>query len=143
MKVGFTGTRNGMTEAQIHTVTNLVKALEPTEFHHGDCIGADADAHSIVRRAFPSCPIHIHPPENTVYQAQCSQTEPGQSITVYPPKPYLERDHDIVDATVVMIATPAGEREEQRSGTWTTIRYGLRTNKPVFIVYPDGHIYLQ
>lgn len=47
MKIGFTGTRQGMTPAQRLKATHWLAKLSATEFHHGDCMGADAEAHAI------------------------------------------------------------------------------------------------
>ena len=41
MKIGFTGTRDGMSIRQL-VVLRTQFAKHATEFHHGDCIGADA-----------------------------------------------------------------------------------------------------
>jgi len=38
-------------------------------------------------------------------------------------KPFIERDHDIVDETEAMIAVSRTYEEQTRSGTWTTVRY--------------------
>jgi hypothetical protein len=45
MKVGFTGTRKGMTPQQRVAFAELVITLRPTQAHHGDCVGADAEFH--------------------------------------------------------------------------------------------------
>ncbi len=133
MKVGFTGTQSGMNDRQAFKLVGFLKALSvPSlidEFHHGDCIGADEQFHQTVNdyeRTF------IHPPENTKKRARCS------SHHILEPKPYLERNHDIVDATDVLIATPRTNHEELRSGTWATIRYATRKEKKVIIIYPQG-----
>ena len=44
MIVGFTGTQRGMTETQRSVVHALLACLPVVTFHHGDCIGADAEA---------------------------------------------------------------------------------------------------
>jgi hypothetical protein len=47
----------------------------------------------------------------------------------------LERNRDIVDATVALLAGPDGNRERQRSGTWATVRYARGIgNRPVAIL---------
>ena len=57
--VGFTGTQIGMSPLQKKTFTKLIKFLladnKITSFHHGDCVGADADAHNIVKQLSDNC----------------------------------------------------------------------------------------
>ena len=45
-RFGFTGTQHGMTDAQKATLRDFL-AAGSGEFHHGDCIGADSEAHDI------------------------------------------------------------------------------------------------
>lgn len=99
------------------------------EFHHGDCIGSDAQAHEIAQ-AF-GCKIVIHPPINPSKRAFCK----GE-ITILEPRQYLDRNHDIVDACETLIATPKTSEEELRSGTWATIRYARKTGKNVIVLHP-------
>jgi hypothetical protein len=51
---------------------------------------------------------------------------------------YLERNHHIVDMTDMLVATPGEPEEQRRSGTWATIRYASKQDKPLYIIYPDG-----
>lgn len=52
-----------------------------------------------------------------------------------------EGDHDIVDATAVLVACPKEEEgEELRSGTWATVRYARRRHRPVYVVRPSGRV---
>ena len=137
ISIGFTGTQKGMTTGQEAGFRTLVRrALEKfaaIDFHHGDCVGADAQAHDLMLaeagdRAF----IHAHP--CTITSKRAWRVAPQQII--YAPLPPLHRNKIIVNEASVLIATP-GEREEQlRSGTWSTIRYARKCSVPQKIIYP-------
>lgn len=132
MKVGFTGARNGMTSKQWERVYALLHEAVPDQFHHGDCVGADAQAHDIAEEL--EIYIVAHPPDIARGRAWRTVTADEERPTAA----YLKRDHDIVDETDELIACPKGFTEERRSGTWATIRYAKRSNKKVTIVWPDG-----
>ena len=137
LKIGFTGTQSGMTFDQknnfLVTLRELNEEFHLTEFHHGDCIGADADAHKLMQIYFPHVEIRKHPPEDPKKRAFC------EGGFCYTEKPYLVRNHMIVDETDMLIATPENGNEEMRSGTWATIRYAKKTDKKITIISPDGN----
>lgn len=58
----------------------------------------------------------------------------------YEPKEYIKRDKDIVDTSDILIATPRFMYEELRSGTWATVRYAEKKNKPIVIIWPNGDV---
>lgn len=129
MKIGFTGTQQGMTENQsvmLHYFLSQCKG----EFHHGDCIGADAEAHDIA--VIVNLEPVIHPPDIMRKRAFKKATQ------IRTPKPYLYRNRDIVDECDELIATPKEFKEQKRSGTWSTIRYARKLKKRVTIIYPNG-----
>jgi hypothetical protein len=130
MIVGFTGSRDGMSAAQRSEVAHLLWILSATEFHHGDCVGADEIAHSIavVRKVN----IVIHPPTSEKLRAHCS---PGK---ILPAKEFIKRNHDIVNVSDILIATPKEMGMIIRSGTWATIRYAISKKKIVIVVFHDG-----
>lgn len=130
--LGFTGTRQGMTEPQRDTVKRLLVELAPAEAHHGDCIGSDAEFHDLVAQHLPVAQIIVHPPSKSSARAFC------QGHREMPPAEFLVRNHHIVDASTVMIATLQESQEQRRSGTWATIRYAIRRGKTVHVVAPDG-----
>lgn len=131
MAVGFTGTRHGMTEAQIATfLTLLPEYCGP--FHHGDCKGADAQASDLASQWRL---VISHPPTDEKLRAFTPW-----STVVLPSKPYIERNHDIVDACDVLIGCPGEMTEQLRSGTWATIRYARKIGKKVVVIYPDGTV---
>ena len=133
MKIGFTGTRDGMSEAQKQRFVELLAGL--SEFHHGDCIGGDEDSHLIVRQFMPGARITVHPPDNPSRRAFVQDADAYRE-----PAPYLERNRYIVDETDSLIATPVGFDEEVRSGTWFTVRYARQQGRPIKIIYPDGSV---
>lgn len=128
MKVGFTGTRKGMTQEQKESMKSLLTIFCLAEFHHGDCIGADAEAHKIAKSLY--MPIVIHPPVNNKARAFCKGD-------IRPPKQYLVRNIDIVNECHVLIGAPSGN-EKVRSGTWSTLRYAKKRKTWFFVVYPTG-----
>lgn len=123
MRVGFTGTQIGMSQRQQQALIAFLRHNEINEFHHGDCIGADYQAH-VVAVHF-KIPVVIHPPSIETKRAWCEE------VTILEPKPYLDRNHDIVDACDALIAAPSSDDEELRSGTWATVRYARKRRLPI------------
>ena len=132
-RLGFTGTRKGMTDVQKMVFVSQVVVYNPYEFHDGDCVGADKEAHDLVTE-YVGCRMIGHPPDNDKARAYCMYD------MKFLPKPYLERNRDIVDDVDRMIATPATMGEEGRGGTWYTIRYAREKERKLTIIYPDGTI---
>lgn len=137
-RYGFTGTHHGMSNAQLTTFTQLINFLAIQEFHHGDCVGADMEADRVMRLHKPEVPIIIHPPIDDKLRAFCGTAYPH--TVVLPTKPYIERNHDIVKATRILIAAPHQAENVTRSGTWATIRYALSESKTVLFIQPDGKL---
>lgn len=124
---GFTGTREGMTRRQKRALVGILKDGGDT-FHHGNCIGSDVQAQDLASSG--GLTIISHPSNIPSMQANT------QAHVIAPMKPPLERNHDIVDACDVLIAAPRSLTEEQRSGTWATVRYARKVGKPVIILEP-------
>lgn len=139
-KVGFTGTSKGASPQQLAELEEkLKKILEEhpdhvVELHHGACIGADEQAAIIAKRlgfrviAHPGTPKD---PKNMMYRSDWNEND-----VVLPEKPFIERDHDIVDETERLLATPLTRAEMTRSGTWTTVRYARKQNHPIDLILP-------
>lgn len=137
MIVGFTGTRNGMTEAQVvevaHLITKQCAANGRCVGLHGDCIGADANFHRLA--------------EALGYDMQCRpctfdsmRAHTGAREIAEPTNP-MARNRAIAKQCDVLIGCPPNDTELKRgSGTWATIRYGVKYGKPVWVVYPDGRV---
>jgi hypothetical protein len=132
MKIGFTGTRKGMTKEQKWKLLELVAQFAPAEFHHGDCVGSDDEAATTVDAFSPASSIVLHPPARKEFRAFNCATR------YCLPKQYLARNRDIVDETDMLIATPAEAEHQDRGGTWYTIDYAAKVGKRVIIICPDG-----
>lgn len=127
---GFTGTRIGLTATQQDW---LIDAFPMgVTIHHGGCVGADEMMHLYAINALSS--VVVHPPTNPTLRMQYD----SRALWL-PAKDYLDRDRDIVDCAEVLLAAPDGP-ERGKSGTWYTVRYAVKTGKPVRICYPDGTV---
>ncbi len=122
MIVAFTGTREGMSDYQKELLWGLLQSFKDVTLAHGDCIGADAQAHEMAEML--NLPIVIYPPSNPKYRAYCRITEIPEAL-------YEARDRLMVRSAGVVIAAPRGTWEQLRSGTWRTIRYAEKIGRPV------------
>ena len=129
--IGFTGTRRGMTPAQASSLRSLLRESRAV-LHHGDAVGADAEAHELAVEL--GLRIVIHPPRDGRQRAYKSAAD------VRDPKHFLARNKRIVRETEALIAMPAEAEEQLRSGTWSTIRYARKVGRTVFIILPDGTV---
>jgi len=135
-KVGFTGTQIGATGDQVMRVwARLHKRMiehSLTEFHHGDCVGADQQLFEVatilgfttVAHPWPDGPKRAH----------------TDSDVILPWRDYMDRNEDIAFVCDELIATPKESTEQQRSGTWSTVRRARRFHKPITIVLPSGEL---
>ncbi len=140
MKVGFTGTRKGMTREQRDVTVMLANLLyqgSVNEARHGLCVGADAQFNDIAaKQGF----ITYGYPASDVKEGNRAYCHVNFTM---PSAPALSRNHTIIDESEVMIAIPKGYEEEWRgSGTWAAIRYSAKAHKPTYIVYPNGKVEL-
>jgi hypothetical protein len=128
---GFTGSRKGMTESQLHKLAISLKERGARVLHHGDCVSGDEQAHEIARSM--GLRVVVHPPDDPKLRAYCQADE------LHWPKPYLKRNEAIVDACDFLVAAPK-EMEEpppaRGQGTWSCVRYARRVGKPVVILWP-------
>lgn len=128
---GVTATQRGLNKRQKRIFVEKILLMNPTEFHHGDCIGGDEETHYLVQEHLPKCLIFIHPPIYESKRAFCK----GAHL-IHEPKDYLSRNKDIVKASMKMFVLP-GEMEEQlRSGTWSTWRYAKKLSKEIQLILP-------
>jgi hypothetical protein len=133
MIVSFSGTQRGMTMEQCNVVPATLINLKATELVHGDCIGADAQAHNIALEL--GLVVKKRP---CTLRYKRAFTAGGEVVA--PPEAPLDRNHKIVDDGKVLLATPQSYQEERRSGTWATIRYARKLDRLVYLIGPDGGV---
>lgn len=142
--IAFTGTQEGMTQKQRHELLWWLKRLRAQEpvaggprympiFHHGLCIGADAEAHMTAKLAGlflygHPCVEEGHPKRAVLDLEEFSRLDPVQ--------PPLERNHIMVDNCGLLIAAPRQREEVLRSGTWSTVRYARKRGKQTLMLWP-------
>jgi hypothetical protein len=145
MKIGFTGTRKGMTLSQKEAVTHILKLhkasalqkMERYEFHHGGCVGADTQAHDIAWDL--GYYIVLHPPIEQKHVG-IPEGEGTGCARCLPRAEYLKRNATIVSHTDMMLATPWQEKQpigKRGQGTWWTVRFAKECQKPITIISPN------
>jgi hypothetical protein len=139
LRIGFTGTRLGMTEAQQNAVKVLLRQLFPaaSAVHQGCCVGADEQFAWLVSELHPYMDIKGWPStiDHLVSRKACMCCD-----EIHQPQPALVRNRCIVDAVDVLIAAPAEAVEQVRGGTWSTVRYARKQGKHIYLVLPDGGV---
>lgn len=135
--LGVTGTSQGANTVQLTTFCAVLGAYpKPGQFHHGDCIGADDQTATLAWEA--GWDLVGHPPSRSRYRAYNAHTE-----FWLPPKPYLDRDRDIVTYSDALVALPGTFAEILRSGTWATVRYARQRPIKRIIIWPDGTLEME
>jgi hypothetical protein len=139
MIIGFTGTSDKVTAEQRTALNALFRELGVTRVHHGDCVGGDAAADyaaarlGIPREAHPGLDKFGRSPKRAFCLAE----------VIHEPRPYIERNHIIVEYGKALIACPKEIAERQRSGTWATVRFARTKRRRIWFVWPDGRVSLE
>lgn len=145
MKVGFTGTRHGMSDAQRASFGTLIVFdvdTKPPHFHHGACKGADAEAARLVRYIDPDSFIVAHPGKSAGGgdNEWLDQESVADANEVRETQTHFARNRTIVDETDILVACPGDMIEQLRGGTWYTIGYARKVGRHVVIIWPDGRV---
>lgn len=135
MRVGFTGTQRGMSSRQIHQLKGflLSRYSDIEQFHHGCCVGADTQAAGEAEGY--GIELVFHWPTDLSKATTDFRDWDGIHRK---PKPYLERNHNIVLLTDVLIAAPKTPEEVLRSGTWATVRHARKLSRPIIFLDSQG-----
>lgn len=129
---GGSGTQYGATPEQMNTLVDLWNYVGINEWHHGDCIGFDAQSHDLA--LIRGYHIGVHPCDDDRKRAFCT----GARVEMFEPYPPLVRNKIIVDTVDVMFIVPRLDYEVRRSGTWATWRYAMKVERHLFVIHRDG-----
>jgi len=138
IKIGVTGTRSGCNQYQIQMACNFLhnikhegaKIYEEFEFHHGDCIGVDAELADIAKQL--GYKIVCHPPAKEDLRAFVISDERREPLS------YFARNRNIVDETDLLMVVPYQKEWQPNGGTWYTHDYAEKQQKPMIIIYPEA-----
>lgn len=133
MKIGVTGTRNGMNDIQSKNVWEFLVFARFNELHHGDCVGVDEEVADMAQSL--GVKIILHPPVKTDLRANFPIFHESRE-----PKSYFARNRAIVDECDLLIVVPMDNEPQKLGGTWYTHDYAKKTGKQTKIFYPDGRI---
>lgn len=143
MIVGFSGTRQGPTPAQHMSMDRFLIAMFVNHgakvLVHGGAAGCDTFAHHAVTANAAYAPeVWIFP----ALEGQRSSVVilPVGNCIIGEPVPALMRNKIIAGLADGLLAVPASDTEQDRSGTWATVRAARKRGCPVYIVRRDGTI---
>jgi hypothetical protein len=149
MKIGFTGTRNGMTDAQRSKFQELVLlglSDTPTEFRHGSCKGCDVQAARYLRSIFNEWHERFGSIATIrIVALPGPDGDPCQEISgvddeTLPGKTHFARNRDIVNASDLVIGCPPSDGWMNTGGTFYTLDYAIKKGKPTWVIWPDGRV---
>lgn len=134
VKIGFTGNRYGISPIQEEQIKLILDNYNDIIVSHGDCVGSDTDFHKLCvhyreTHLDKTISIYIYPPNNPQLRAF------NKGDVLMKEKPYLERNLDIVRNSDILLACPIDKnKEELRSGTWSTIRQARKLKVPIHLL---------
>lgn len=145
MNVGFTGTREGMTDDQLDKLDRLLRGFRQdifdSSFLHGNCVGADEQALTLARNL--NYRTVAYPTDIPSMQIELSLSDYAKDAE----KPLVRNRHIVRDCDV-LIAAPKESTEPEPArgqGTWSTVRYARKQNlkRRTYIIWPDGKLEVQ
>jgi len=126
----FTGTRNGMSALQLRFLEAILRSGLIDKLMHGMCKGGDEQADAIAKR-FGIYRIG-YPADDSVSEHWRMDLDCDE---IMDPAPPLARNRVMAARCGFLIAAPKQQKEIMRgSGTWATIRYARKQDKPILLL---------
>jgi len=137
-RLGFTGTREGLTVGQRQALDRRVQELVCEHAGkvvavHGACVGADAAFDRV-------CIDHTIPRSHRPGPVPALRMKNSQTLGsfVFSPEPFEVRNKKIAESVDHLLVCPKQMTEQRRGGTWQTYRFGLRRDIQITTFFPDG-----
>ena len=130
MKIGITGTREGMNAHQYVMVLRYLKDYycDGAEFHHGDCVGVDAEVATMAKELGYKIIGHPGPSLDGLRAfVECDESRE--------PASHFKRNRTIVDACDQLMVVPLQDEWQPKGGTWYTNDYAVKRNKPLTVFW--------
>lgn len=144
MQIGFYGPGRGMTQAQRQTLFLFLQPMGGDAVAHVDgtaTAGAagtrDTAASDFLKMARSlGWGAVLHPYTGTpVGGVIFDHIEPP-----LPPGPCRRR---LVDESMMLVCTPAGDEEDGEDATWDVIRMANEKGRPLVVIWPDGGVRME
>lgn len=143
--LGFTGSRDGMTQWQEMAARAFVWGSRHAVAAHGCCVGADEEfsrmrSHASLLSADSTGwrPCHVLSLPCVGYPELVSKDAVGVVPEDWPELRPLQRNDVIVALSDHILACPPCATDPGKGGTWYTIRRAIKKRVPVTIIAPDG-----
>jgi hypothetical protein len=141
MRYGFTGTRKGMTVPQMAAFEKFISEIgDFSEFHHGDCVGADDEAAWMIRDMIENSDMDMrgikiicHPPMDASLRACTANWDEIREMQTH-----FARNRAIVDESDVLFVAPCQMERQTNGGTWYTHDYAKNKGKKIVTFWPNG-----
>ena len=135
MRIGFIGTRMGMTAAQLKRVNEAVDRLDMCKALIGDRVGADVQFASLAYARLPATAVDCFPIASDPHRAELVR----DGTTVREPSGEFEAYRQIISEADTLIIAPREMVEQQPRGTWYSAVEAGRVGKRTIVVLPDGN----
>lgn len=130
--LGFTGSKKGLTPAQLDTFARRLWSKSWAGFVHTGVGAAAQAAHFVAIARGLSVIVYTVDGTRGVFL-------PGERTTLMPSRPLLLARAALVESCAVLVACPSGP-ENTRSETWKDILRARAERRPVVLVWPDGTV---
>jgi hypothetical protein len=140
----FTGTRQGLTDAQGKVLAHALLDLRGWVMHNGCAEGADESALRLWGTMPESEGVKLWPcnAERKRWVSELMFSGEFDNFVIMNTSPPLTRNRHMVGLSTLLVACPAGP-ETPHGGTWYTIRYARSRGVEIRIIWPDGTVTVE